>query len=137
MFGWTPEQINDRVFKETELSDIGKSPRQLMQLLGTEYGRELVHPDLWLILARKRIEQFMQYRSVVVSDVRFDNEADMIRSMGGQIIHLVRPGIGAVAAHKSESGVAVRAGDVEYVNGGTIGELHDYISGWATPYDAA
>jgi hypothetical protein len=95
-----------------------------MQLLGTEYGREMVHPDIWLILARRKIEAFMQYRSVVVSDVRFDNEAEMIRGMGGQIIHLVRPGISAVAAHVSESGVARHASDMEYRNTGEIADLY-------------
>jgi hypothetical protein len=132
MFNWTPEQINDRVFKETSLPDIGKSPRQLMQLLGTEYGREMVHPDIWLILARRKIEAFMQYRSVVISDVRFDNEAEMIRAMGGQIIHLIRPGISAVAAHVSEQGVTINhTVDIGYQNDRSIGELHAWLDWWA------
>lgn len=37
--------------KEQPLPWLGKAPRELMQLLGTEWGRGMVHSDLWLLLA--------------------------------------------------------------------------------------
>ena len=48
-----------------------------MQLLGTEYGRESLHTDLWVRHLIKRIEQ-MPHERIVVDDVRFNNEAESI-----------------------------------------------------------
>lgn len=128
MLGWSPEQLNDREWKETPLPSIGKSPRQLMQTIGTEWGRELVHPDLWLILARARITKYLECGcDVVVSDVRFDNEAELIRSMGGTIVHISRAGIAGVTPHASESGVTLLAADMGLLNDGTVAELHDVV----------
>ena len=124
MFGWSPDQLNDRKWKETQLPGIGKSPRQLMQTIGTEWGREMVHPDLWLLLARRAIEDKLTYRDVVVSDVRFDNEAEMVRSMGGVIVHITRAGIGGVTPHVSESGVRMCVSDIRVCNDGDIAGLH-------------
>lgn len=127
MFGWSPEQLLDREWKETPLPDIGKSPRQLMQTLGTEWGREQVHPELWLLLARTAIENKMQYRNVIVCDVRFDNEADIIRSMGGTVVHISRSGIAGVAPHVSESGITMLPMDIRLTNNGGIAQLHAAI----------
>lgn len=127
MFGWSPEQLLDREWKESVIPSIGKSPRQLMQTLGTEWGREMVHRDLWLILAEQAIASKLEYRDVVVSDVRFDNEADMIRSMGGRIVHISRKGISGVAAHTSESGVTYCQADVCVANNGDIAGLHAIV----------
>lgn len=124
MFGWSPDQLLDREWKERVLPDIGKSPRQLMQTIGTEWGRELVHPNLWLLLARQNIASKLEYRDVVVSDVRFDNEAEMIRSMGGTIVHISRARIASVSPHVSESGVMMLPADIRLLNDGGFPELY-------------
>ena len=102
--------------KEEVLPEVGKSPRQLMQSLGTEWGRQLVHPDVWVRLAEDTIlaECVTNGRSVVVSDVRMENEADMIRKRGGIVIHLHR----IHAPRGSERGIAVHGGDIEVFNNG-------------------
>ena len=51
----------------------GHSPRSLLQLLGTEWGRHLVHRDVWLTLAGRALRQ--RGPGMVVCDVRFENEA--------------------------------------------------------------
>jgi len=127
MFGWSPDQLDDREWKETPLPDIGKSPRQLMQLVGTEYGRDMVHPDLWLILARQRIGALRA--RVVVSDVRFENEAAMIREMGGSVIH-VRRNVPDVSVHASEAGVAIDANDSILMNDRSIDQMRADVSTW-------
>jgi hypothetical protein len=125
MFGWSPDEMNDREWKERMLPDIGKSPRQLMQTIGTEWGREMVRPDLWLILARDRITNHINCGAdVVVSDVRFDNEAEMIRGMGGTIVHISRASIASVSAHVSEVGVAILPADIRLSNNGDIASLY-------------
>ena len=66
----------------------GATCRHLMQTLGTEWGRNAVHPDFWVRTWFGGVSNFQD--SVVVDDVRFENEAETIRAMGGTIIHLYR-----------------------------------------------
>jgi Tfp pilus assembly ATPase PilU len=87
----------------------GKSTRQLMQTLGTEWGRQLVHPDIWIRLARRRIQQHREVSShpLVIDDCRFDNEARMVRELGGIVVRVTREGAANIApAHVSEAGVS-------------------------------
>lgn len=84
----------------------GVSPRYAMQTLGTEWGRHTLAKNIWLEQCRARIlENDEAGVPTVITDVRFDNEADLIRSMGGTIIHVARPDALQVAAHVSEAGV--------------------------------
>jgi hypothetical protein len=102
-FGFTPEQWEDRAWKEQVIDWIGKSPRQLAQTLGTEWGRTHVAADIWLRCADRFIEQ--ADRPVVIADVRFANEAVLIHRHGGRLVKVSRPGVDGVAAHASENGV--------------------------------
>lgn len=93
----------------------GATPRVLMQTLGTEWGRSL-NPDCWLNVWRS---QLPLDGWVLVPDVRFDNEADAIRELGGQIIHIVRKQtaeMGAVPAHRSEAGIKRNKSDIIFRN---------------------
>lgn len=130
MFGWTMSNWDDREWKERVIPWLGKSPRQLAQTIGTEWGRELVHPELWVLLAEQRfIEHLDEYSAhswsppFVIPDVRFDNEAKMIKAHGGVVIEVRRPNVQAIAAHKSEAGVSQELLDIIMINGGTIDEL--------------
>jgi len=83
MFPWiTDTHLTDRALKEAPLAELGKSPRQILQTLGTEWGRDLIHPEIWLIAATHRLAKLrasspcLHIAGVVVSDVRFENEAD-------------------------------------------------------------
>lgn len=121
------EHVNGSL-KEVELDWLGKSPRQLLQTLGTDWGRNLVHQDLWLLLAKRDIESMLALNiDVIVTDVRFDNEAELIRSLGGQVWHIVRPDAQAVNAHASEAGVTWRIDDISIYNNGTLEELQTLV----------
>jgi hypothetical protein len=104
MFGWTMRDWDDREWKEAAQIDIGKSPRQMAQTLGTEWGRELVNRDLWLKLAYRRLQQarIAGAAGVVFTDCRFANEAQFVLRNEGFVLHISRPGVGAVSAHVSE-----------------------------------
>lgn len=100
--------------KETVIPELGITARRLMQTLGTDWGRRRVHPNLWLmhwqntykIYANSRSQSFgvrstqaehdaqeqQEPLCIVVDDVRFPNEAELIRSLGGQLWEVVRPG---------------------------------------------
>ena len=55
--------------KEEVIPAIGASPRRMMQTLGTEWGRELINPELWLILAKQLLLNCGP--GMVIADVRF------------------------------------------------------------------
>jgi hypothetical protein len=129
-FLW-PADFTDRERKERVISWIGKSPRQLAQLFGTEFAREMIAPDIWLRVAQKRYEAILAdgvARGFVVSDVRFENEADWIRSNGGVVWHIERPGAEPVADHASEEGVEQKGADAIIVNNGTIEDLRGKVA---------
>ena len=92
------------------------TPRVMMQTLGTEWGRSLL-PDLWLRVWQNELDG--DAHVVTVPDVRFDNEAEMIRSLGGLIVHIQRKptaGMLAVPAHVSEAGIKRQKGDIIFRN---------------------
>lgn len=107
--------------KETEIPLIGKSPRYLMQTLGTEWGRNMVCEDLWLRLAAHKLKY--SDSTMVVADVRFENEAEWIRQNGGLLIHIFRDDAPSVRAHPSEAGVMVKKGDRTIHNDGSLLDL--------------
>lgn len=135
-FGWSIEQWNDREWKERVIPWLGKSPRQLAQTLGTEWGREQAHENLWVLLAEQRyiehIDMSASFGGVepfVIPDVRFTNEAEMIRSQNGVVIQLHRPGAASIVAHKSEDGLPDDLVDITLINDGTIeGMLQEAIA---------
>ena len=102
---------------------VGQTPRWAMQTLGTAWGRQCIAQDFWVRLARRRIALAMAAGlNVVVDDVRFENEAQVIRELGGMVLGLSR-GDGA-GLHVSEAGVVP---DIEHVNGGTVAELRGFV----------
>ena len=65
------------------------SPRLALQLMGTEAGRDVFHPDLWVHTVLRRCEQ-APYNNYVIADVRFPNEIKAIREAGGIVIRVKR-----------------------------------------------
>ena len=122
----------DREAKEAVIAGFSFSWRELAQTLGTEWGRAR-DPDLWLKLAMQETGNILQVREtnrVIITDVRFENEAAAIRERGGQIWHITgREGqmLGVTKAHASEAGVQVAKGDKVIVNSGTLVELADLV----------
>lgn len=112
--------------REAPIDWLGKSPRQLMQTLGTEWGREIVHPDLWVLVADQMWKKYQEIgwgAGVVLSDVRFRNEAEWVLAQGGLLISLSRDGVAAVATHVSEQNIPFDLANVSLENNGTVGEL--------------
>ena len=126
-----------------------RSPREVMQLMGTEFGRDMIHPDIWIRALESRIERMRAFVDTydprnhpatdwwspklasgqlqfVVSDVRFPNEAAWAREHGA-LWHLTRPGKG-LTGHVSESGVAVTDRDQILDNDCDLDRLHARIA---------
>lgn len=138
MLGIPRSALNDRATKEAPIDWIGKSPRQLMQTLGTEWGRQLVHDDLWIRHAERRLANMRRYSDrVTITDVRFENEARWVRAQGGTIWHIRRTAdAAAVNPHESEHGVRFNAdaGDDVINNTSDIAHLATELQAALTPH---
>ena len=121
--------LTDRQRKEEPIPWLGLSYRQMAQTLGTEWGRAL-HPDFWLRIASMRMGSYGEGARFVISDVRFDNEAKLVRELGGVIWRIQRPGIEAVRPHVSETELASIRVDDLVNNHGTIEQLQVEVD-WA------
>lgn len=99
----------------------GKTPRQAMLTLGTEWGRNMIDYDLWVRVTMHRVDRLLSQVvpfGVTIDDVRFPNEAQAIRDAGGTIWRIDRVGVGAGSGHISETGQADIEPDVIVVNDG-------------------
>lgn len=99
--------------------------RKLLQWIGTDWGRETVNENIWVDIWKKEVELFIASNVIVLcDDCRFDNEAQAIKSLGGIIIHIIRPGTDldgkkTVKEHSSENGISDEYIDHVIVNSGT------------------
>ena len=82
------------------------TPRLLLQLLGTECGRNIIHPNIWVNAlfadykpvkdkllegeVRKVREEDLVYPNWIITDVRFTNEVEAIKERGGIVIRVER-----------------------------------------------
>lgn len=90
-----------------------KSLRYLMQTLGTEWGRDLVSDSLWLDLTTERIkENTNNGLFTVITDLRFENEAQAVKKLGGVIVKIQKVCSSVTEtenhdfySHSSESGI--------------------------------
>ncbi|TWC11835.1 MULTISPECIES: deoxynucleotide monophosphate kinase [unclassified Pseudomonas] len=71
--------------------------------------------------------------TVIIKDIRFENEAAYIRDLNGAILHIMRDNAKAVNSHPSEFGIEVRAGDIVIKNNGTLIEYQEALeTAWKT-----
>lgn len=112
--------------------------RQFLQFLGTEGARKTFSDTFWvdLVLPHPFMEEgwlyekksqavalrYPDYNYVVVTDVRFDNEAERIKSLGGHVWEVVRPGIEG-GEHASEQPLSPFLVEREIRNDGALDDL--------------
>jgi len=97
--GLTDDEV-DGDAKMRPIADFGGcTPRHMMQTLGTEWGRRTVHPEIWINVWKREVQKITG--AIVVDDVRFPNEAALIKEMGGTLWRIYRPGLNTMD-HASE-----------------------------------
>jgi len=119
--------LYERDTKEKPIKGIGVSPRKMLQTLGTEWGRDLINADLWAILALQRHNQRAQ-GVTILTDVRFENEVSMIKSNGGVLVNIIRPGTTPVEEHRSETLDRRAVADITLMNRGTLDMLANRVA---------
>ena len=127
LFDLSEAQLHDRDAKERLDTRWGLSPRQLFQRVGTDVLRR-VDEEVFLKTATTRIRAALRSRAdyVVVTDCRFENEAERVRDLGGRVWHLTRPANPdrtAFGGHASEAALGLQGDDFTLLNDGTLREL--------------
>ena len=115
-----PESHFEGPEKERLVEKHGMSPRQMMQMVGTDMFRHMVHADFWL----HHFEDWCTHQPVdtrvVVTDLRFQNEIDAVKRLGGMVVRIVRShGTGRHLAkdnHVTETGIAHLKGVDAHLN---------------------
>lgn len=119
--------IYERHLKEQPIPGLDISYRQLAQTLGTEWGRGLTE-DLWLRLAALNLGLPLApvHDRIVITDVRFPNEAAWVESHQGRVVRIFRSS-DAVRPHISEQLVEAIKPWTHIDNTGHLDELHQQL----------
>ena len=81
-------EADDNIKNNTSWYIVKLTPRKLLQLLGTEAGRHIIHPNIWVNALFADYEPDSNW---IITDVRFPNEAKAIKEKGGIMIRVNRP----------------------------------------------
>lgn len=117
--------------KETEDPFWKVTPRKVLQFVGTELFRNKlveIMPDLgeniWVEVLRKKILDNPD-KCFVITDVRFPNECEMIKNMGGIVIRVKRDCMNKETdLHSSELEIEKLSVNFEIENNGTVEEMY-------------
>lgn len=115
------------------------TPRKIFQYVGTDLFRNQIGkimPEIgekiWIKVMENRINS-CNSKNIVISDVRFPDEVEMIKKMGGIILKVTRPSLeDEKDTHISEDIDRLKA-DCVVLNNGTLDYLYtsmDWIYDW-------
>lgn len=119
IFGWDDRHAYGEL-KEVVDPYWGFTPRWAYQMIGTQGVRDLIGKDTWVKSTKRKLDGIHQH--IVFTDVRFPEEAALIRELGGECWHVWRPALGSLPAdsHESEKAMAAFAWDRTIVNEETL-----------------
>jgi hypothetical protein len=102
--------------------------REFLQRYGTEAHRDVpeMGHDFWVDLLMP-VRGYYAERNIVVSDVRFRNEAERIHHLNGIIIVVSRAGIESQDQHRSETEGLEIEPDATIFNSGSIVDLYQEV----------
>ena len=126
----TEDMIEGSLKEEPQEIFGGRTPREVMQTLGTEWGRDSVYSKIWLDAWERSVSNLTY---VVVEDLRYLNEAELIKNRGGKIWRIKRPDYQCIG-HISETEMEGIEPDLVIRNGGSVEELHAMIDRILEPW---
>lgn len=98
--------------------------REFQQRVGTDGGRDVLGEDLWIDISLP-LNGYYAARNIVISDVRFPNEALRVRDLGGYIVRIDRPGLDNKDHHRNEHMQAEIAAHYTILNDDTLETLYE------------
>ena len=101
------DYYNDYHHRTVEIIEtkVSLTPRLLLQLLGTEYGRQIIHPNIWVnalmsdykkynyaesISGTSEVKKLYKYPNWIITDMRFPNELEAVKKRNGITIRVNR-----------------------------------------------
>jgi len=108
-----------------------KSPREILQFVGTDLCRAYISDSIWLDIFYSTVKKAEGH--LVCTDARFPNERELIKSLGGKNMLVIRQGLNNTDTHASENSLGTESEyDLVVQNSGTLADLHREISTWYT-----
>lgn len=133
--GISDEPLHAPALKNVGLAALGGySSRYLLQTLGTEWGRKYMGHDFWLNATLRAVGldhgDTPVHDRIVITDVRFPNEARRLKALGGTLIRLHRDVDTGTPAHASEDQINGLGAQITLVNNGSHkAGLHTMLDG--------
>lgn len=135
LFSWERHLLEgdtkeSREFRETKdmwwSNKLGKeiTPRLMLQQIGTDLFRNHFDKNIWLHVIERKIRK---YDKVVISDIRFPNEHQLIKDLNGIIIKVERNIDNKVPYHSSENNFDNFSFNFYINNNNSINDLHSKI----------
>lgn len=137
IFGFTEEQLYGGLKEEVD-EFWQTSPRIILQFVGTELFRDKmleimpwINKNIWVEVVKKKMTDIWKTNpnaKFVITDVRFPNEMDMIKSFNGVTIRVNRPNVNNIVdPHPSEILIDTLPVMFEIENIETLNELYSKV----------
>lgn len=96
-------KMNDDQINPATGQAVKEQFRLILQWWGTEFRRQMFTDSYWRDKLATKIRTLKADQIAVVTDVRFPDEADQIKEMGGILVRVNRPGMDVKSGHPSET----------------------------------
>lgn len=126
----TPFRLDDAITRHGADETKGLFPeyRRLLQVMGTEVGRDMFGENFWVDQALRDVGE---NDLAVFTDCRFPNEAQAIKARGGVVWRVERSGYGPINGHASETSLDEWDFDGIIQNNGTLIDLKHKVELYA------
>ncbi len=106
-----------------------KTPREILQLVGTQLIRNNVRDDIWIVLAFSRMREIGE--KIVITDARFKNEREAFRKAGATLCLIKRDTGNASETHESETQMGTEDDyDVIFTNNEKLHQFKSEVDLW-------
>ena len=113
--------------------------RLILQGWGTEFRREIHGRKYWVHRMERSIHRVQSASkdprlTVVITDVRFRNEAEMVKGFGGSVVNVSRPYLQSSDNHASENDLAGYKFDSTISNSGSLDDLKAQVESFSKTF---
>lgn len=138
IFGWNREllegdTLESREFRETIdewwSKELGFSvtPRKMFQMIGTDVMRKHFNQDIWVLVLKKKLNDYsIKNKNIIITDIRFNNEYNMVSEIGGKMIKIIRTNM-HIYNHSSETSIDNFKSDFIINNNSSIENLYNKV----------
>lgn len=123
------DQPNYSHMREVILPAIGKTPREIWISFGNEV-KAATYLNTWLDYLLKSTESDW----LIVSDMRFPNEADHIRELGGLVVKITRPSVPHTSDAADDPLLSYENWSDHIINDGTLADFYGKVIGVVDGY---